>query len=153
MVVEEGKKRRPEVEIFTDGSCLGNPGPGGWCAILRFGRTEKVLAGSAPASTNNRMELTAPLQGLRALKRPCRVRVTSDSQYVVRGMTRWVAMWMARGWKRAGNKKVENEDLWKALVEAAKPHEVEWRWIRGHSGHPENERADRVAREQIGRAR
>lgn len=153
-MVESGRslKRNPtRVEIFTDGSCIGNPGPGGWCAILRSGSTEKVLSGSEPSTTNNRMELTAPLRALQALRRPCRARVVSDSKYLVQGMTEWVIGWRMRGWRTAEKKPVKNRDLWEALVEAASLHETEWVWIRGHAGHPENERADRLARDAIGR--
>ncbi len=142
-------EQREEVEIFTDGACRGNPGPGGWCAVLRHGSSEKILAGGETRTTNNRMELTAPLQALLALKRPCGVRVVSDSRYVVDGMTQWVKGWIRRGWRRAGNKRVENVDLWKALVEAAADHDVQWIWVRGHAGHPENERCDRIANEEI----
>lgn len=141
--------RRTRVDIFTDGACRGNPGPGGWCAILRTGPSEKTLSGATGRTTNNRMELTAALEGLRALKRPCAVRLVSDSQYVTDGMKEWVHGWIRRGWRRAKNQPVVNEDLWRALVEAAAEHDVEWVWVRGHSGHPENERCDRVANQAI----
>ncbi|MHC5036373.1 MAG: ribonuclease HI [Planctomycetota bacterium] len=150
-MAEKRKPNLPEVEIFTDGSCLGNPGPGGWCAILRFGSTEKVLTGGEEWTTNNRMELTAPLCALQSLNRPCSVRLTSDSRYLIEGMKSWVEGWRARGWKRARNKKVENDDLWKALVAASESHTIDWCWIRGHAGHPDNERADRLARGEIKR--
>ncbi|MHC4598888.1 MAG: ribonuclease HI [Planctomycetota bacterium] len=143
----------PPVEIFTDGSCLGNPGPGGWCAILRSGDRERVVAGGAEQTTNNRMELTAPLEALKTLTRPSRVRLLSDSRYLISGMTEWIHGWIRRGWRRAGKKKVENVDLWKALLEAAEPHEIEWRWIRGHAGHAENERCDRLAKAEIDKYR
>ncbi|MCU0722759.1 MAG: ribonuclease HI [Planctomycetes bacterium] len=145
-----GKPRpRSEVEIFTDGSCLGNPGPGGWGAILRSGGREKELSGGDPSTTNNRMELKGAIEALRALRRPCRVVLRSDSQYLILGMREWVRAWQARGWRRAGNKPVENLDLWQELVEASSRHEVDWVWIRGHAGHPENERCDRLANGEI----
>ena len=141
----------PEVEIFTDGACSGNPGPGGWGAILRFGGVEKELAGGETATTNNRMELTAAIEGLRALKRPCRVRLYTDSTYVRDGIMRWLVQWKARGWRTADKKPVKNIDLWQNLDEAAAPHEIEWIWVRGHAGHAENERADVLARAAIPR--
>ena len=139
----------PEVEIFTDGACSGNPGPGGWAAILRFGEVEKELSGGDPATTNNRMELMAAIAGLEALKRPCRVRLYTDSQYVRDGITRWLHSWKARNWRTADNKPVKNIDLWQRLDLAAARHDVEWIWVRGHAGHPENERADLLARAAI----
>jgi ribonuclease HI len=145
----EGSRKPTRVEIFTDGACSGNPGPGGWCAILRWGTREKILSGGEPATTNNRMELRGPLCALRALNRPCRVLLRSDSRYLIDGMNEWVAAWRARGWRRAGNKPVENVDLWQDLLEAASSHEVEWVWIRGHAGHQDNERCDRIATEEI----
>ncbi|HXP04600.1 MAG TPA: ribonuclease HI [Stellaceae bacterium] len=141
----------PEVEIFTDGACSGNPGPGGWGTILRYGGVEKELAGGESATTNNRMELTAAIEGLRALKRPCRVRLYTDSTYVRDGIMRWLLQWKARGWRTADKKPVKNIDLWQSLDEAAAPHEVEWIWVRGHAGHAENERADALARAAIPR--
>jgi ribonuclease HI len=140
---------RPGVEIFTDGACSGNPGPGGWGAILRFGEVEKELAGGEPATTNNRMELMAAIAGLEALKRPCRVRLYTDSQYLRDGITRWLAAWKARGWRTAAKAPVKNIDLWQRLETAAAPHQIEWHWVRGHAGHPENERADALARGAI----
>ncbi len=134
------------VEIFTDGACSGNPGPGGWGAILRFRGQEKELSGGETPTTNNRMELMAAIEGLKALKRPAQVRVWTDSVYVRDGITKWVHGWKRSGWKTADKKPVKNVDLWQALLEAAKPHDVEWRWIKGHAGHPENERADALAR-------
>jgi ribonuclease HI len=134
------------VEIFTDGACSGNPGPGGWGAILRFRGVEKELSGGETPTTNNRMELMAAIEGLKALKRPTQVRVWTDSVYVRDGITKWVHGWKRSGWKTADKKPVKNVDLWQALLEAAKPHDVEWRWIKGHAGHPENERADALAR-------
>jgi ribonuclease HI len=139
----------PEVEVFTDGACSGNPGPGGWAAILRFRDTEKELAGGAPMTTNNRMEMTAAIEGLAALKRPCRVRVYTDSQYLRDGIMRWLPQWKARAWRTADKKPVKNIDLWQRLEEAAIAHQIEWIWVRGHAGHPENERADALARAAI----
>jgi ribonuclease HI len=141
------------VDIFTDGACSGNPGPGGWGAILRYRGVEKELAGADPVTTNNRMELMAAISALEALKRPCRVRLYTDSQYVRDGITRWLPSWKARNWRTADKKPVKNVDLWQRLDSAATPHEVEWHWVRGHSGHPENERADAIARAAIAAAR
>ena len=135
----------PQVEIATDGACKGNPGPGGWGAVLRFGTTERELAGGEPLTTNNRMELTAAIEGLNALKRPCRVRLSTDSRYVMDGLTKWIKGWQRNGWKTADRKPVKNADLWQALIDAAAPHRIEWLWVKGHAGHPENERADRLA--------
>ena len=143
----------PKVEIFTDGACSGNPGPGGWAAVLRYGETEKEIAGGAAATTNNRMELTAAIEALAALKRPCRVRLYTDSQYVRDGITRWLPQWKARRWRTADRKPVKNADLWQALDAAAAPHQIDWVWVRGHAGHPENERADALARLAIAQAR
>jgi ribonuclease HI len=139
----------PEVEIFTDGACRGNPGPGGWGAILRYGEVEKELSGGEPQTTNNRMELMAAIAGLDALKRPCRVKLYTDSQYVLGGITQWVAGWKARNWRTADKKPVKNVDLWQRLDAAALPHQVEWIWVKGHAGHPENERADALARAAV----
>jgi ribonuclease HI len=136
---------KPDVELFTDGACSGNPGPGGWAYILRWGDTEKEMAGGAAHTTNNRMELTAAIEGLKALKKPCRVVVHADSQYVVKGMTEWVAGWQRKGWKNSQKAPVVNRDLWEALLEAARPHQVRWAWVRGHDGHAENERVDKLA--------
>ena len=140
---------RPAVEIFTDGACSGNPGPGGWGAILRSRGVEKELAGGESATTNNRMEMMAAIAGLEALKRPCGVRVYTDSQYLRDGITQWLPGWKARGWRTADKKPVKNIDLWQRLEQAAAPHQVEWHWVRGHAGHPENERADALARGAI----
>lgn len=137
------------VDIYTDGACSGNPGPGGWGAILRYGATEKVLSGSAPATTNNRMELTAVIEALRALKRPVAVRVHTDSQYVQKGITEWLGAWKARGWRTADKKPVKNADLWQELERLAAAHRIEWCWVRGHAGHELNERADALARQAI----
>ena len=133
------------VEIFTDGACKGNPGPGGWGALLRMGRHEKELSGSDPATTNNRMELTAAIRALQALIEPCRVTLHSDSKYVLEGITRWVHGWQKNGWKTAARKPVQNAELWHELIAAASRHEVEWVWVKGHDGHPENERVDALA--------
>jgi ribonuclease HI len=141
-----------EVEIFADGACSGNPGPGGWAAILRHRRVEKELSGSEPHTTNNRMEMLAAIMGLEALKRRCRVRLYSDSQYLRDGITKWIHDWKRRGWRTADNKPVKNLDLWQRLERAATAHEVSWIWVRGHSGHPENERADGLARAAIAAA-
>jgi ribonuclease HI len=139
------------VEVFTDGACRGNPGPGGWGALLRTGGHEKCLSGAEPATTNNRMELTAAIEALRALKRPCRVDLTTDSQYLRQGITSWIDNWKRRGWKTADRKPVKNIDLWQALDQEARRHQVAWHWVRGHSGHAENERADQLANEAIDR--
>lgn len=135
----------PQVEIWTDGACKGNPGPGGWGALLRAGVHEKELFGGDPDTTNNRMELTAVIEALSSLKRRCRVIVHTDSQYVKLGVTEWLPMWMRRGWKTAGNKAVKNADLWRRLAQLAAEHDVEWRWVKGHAGVPGNERADALA--------
>lgn len=134
------------VEIFTDGACSGNPGPGGWGAILRFGAVEKELSGGESPTTNNRMELLAAISALEALKRRCTVVVHTDSQYLRDGVTKWLAGWKRNGWKTADKKKVKNQDLWERLDALLKAHDIEWRWVKGHAGHPENERADELAR-------
>jgi len=134
-----------EVEMFTDGACKGNPGPGGWGVIIRAGAREKELAGGEPLTTNNRMELMAAIEGLNALKRPCRVRLYTDSVYVRDGITKWIHGWRKNGWRTADRKPVKNAELWQALVEATAPHRVDWHWVKGHSGHPENDRADALA--------
>ncbi|MCX4192253.1 ribonuclease HI [Methylophaga sp. OBS1] len=133
------------VEIFTDGACSGNPGPGGWGAILRAKGTEKQLSGSEKLTTNNRMEMMAVIAALEALKRPCRVTITTDSQYVMKGMTEWLPGWKAKNWKTAAKKPVKNAELWQRLDKAIAQHQVKWEWVRGHNGHPENERADQLA--------
>ena len=142
------------VEIFTDGTCSGNPGPGGWGAILRLGSHEKELSGGEPDTTNNRMELTAAIKALEALKRPVDVVLMTDSVYLRDGVTKWLAQWKSRGWRTADRKPVKNVDLWQRLEVAMAPHRIDWRWIRGHAGHPENERADALARQglEAGRA-
>jgi ribonuclease HI len=144
-----GEQPRPRVEIFTDGACKGNPGPGGWGAILRFGAQEKQLNGAEPHTTNNRMELQAAISALTALTRPCSVDLTTDSVYVRDGISKWVHGWQRNGWKTADKKPVKNDDLWQALLAAAKPHDVRWHWVKGHAGHPENERADALANAAI----
>jgi len=149
---------RAEVEIFTDGACSGNPGPGGWGTILRVkkpegGSRERELAGGDPATTNNRMELMAAIQGLEALKRPCRVRLFTDSIYVRDGVTKWIHGWKKNGWRTADKKPVKNVELWQRLDAARAPHQVDWIWVKGHSGHAENERADQLARDEIDKLR
>ncbi len=143
---------RPGVEIFTDGACSGNPGPGGWGAVLRYGEVAKEMSGGEALTTNNRMELMAAIAGLEALKWPCRVALFTDSQYLRDGITRWLPGWKARGWRTADKKPVKNIDLWQRLEQAAAPHQVEWHWVKGHAGHPENERADALARGAIAKA-
>lgn len=137
------------VEIFTDGACSGNPGPGGWGALLRYNGVEKELSGAENPTTNNRMEMMAVIMALEALKRPSCVRLTTDSQYVKNGLTSWLAKWRAKNWKTADNKPVKNVDLWQRLARAVEPHDIDYRWVRGHNGHPENERVDRLARQAI----
>jgi ribonuclease HI len=138
-----------EVELFTDGACSGNPGPGGWGVLLRYKTTEKELFGGAPETTNNRMEMTAVIEGLKALKRACKVAVYTDSQYVQKGITEWIWGWKRRDWKTADNKPVKNADLWQELDKEAARHKVSWHWVKGHAGHPENERADALARQGV----
>ena len=136
----------PEVVIYTDGSCRGNPGPGGWGAVLMFGEHEREIWGGEAATTNNRMELTAAIEALSALTRPCRVELHTDSKYVQSGITQWLQLWKARGWRTLSKGAVKNEDLWRRLDEARLRHEVDWRWVKGHAGHEFNERADDLAR-------
>ena len=138
-----------DVEIFTDGACRGNPGPGGWGVILRYGRHEKELYGGERDTTNNRMELMAAIRGLESLSRRCKVRLTTDSVYVRNGITQWMPDWKKRGWKTSAKKPVKNVDLWQRLDRAAQAHEVSWHWVKGHSGHAENERADALANRGI----
>ena len=138
-----------QIELFTDGACKGNPGPGGWGALLRFKGTEKELYGGEAATTNNRMELMAVIMGLQALSRPCAVAVTTDSVYVKNGITQWIHNWKRNGWRTAAKKPVKNEDLWRLLDETVARHEVSWHWVKGHAGHPENERADALANRGI----
>ena len=138
-----------QVEMFTDGACRGNPGPGGWGAVLRFSGKEKELFGGEETTTNNRMELMAVISGLKALQRPCAVAVTTDSQYVKNGITQWIHNWKRNGWRTAAKKPVKNDDLWRMLDEVVALHDVTWHWVKGHSGHPENERADALANRAI----
>lgn len=133
------------VHVFTDGACSGNPGPGGWGALIRAGAHEKELSGGDPHTTNNRMELTAAIRALQALSRPCKVVLHTDSQYVVKGITEWLPGWKRRGWKNSQNKPVENKELWEELDAATKPHKIDWVWVKGHAGHAENERVDKLA--------
>lgn len=135
-----------QVEIHTDGACLGNPGPGGWAAILEYGGHCRELSGSDPATTNNRMELTAAIEALKALRRDCEVVLYTDSRYVMQGMNEWMPRWQRKGWRTAAGKAVENRDLWEQLLAAAQPHRIRWEWVRGHAGVPGNERADELAR-------
>jgi len=137
------------IEIYTDGACRGNPGPGGWGALLRFDGQEKELCGGERDTTNNRMELTAAIEGLKALTEPCDVVLTTDSQYVRKGITEWLAGWKRKGWRTAAKQPVKNVDLWQALDEQSNRHKVDWRWVKGHSGHAENERADQLANRGI----
>jgi ribonuclease HI len=141
------------VAIYTDGACRGNPGPGGWGAVLRYGDRERELSGGENPTTNNRMELLAVIRALETLKRPCVVDVTTDSQYVKNGITSWIHQWKRNGWKTAAHKPVKNADLWLRLDAAAAQHKVTWHWVRGHTGHPENERADRLANQGIDNAK
>lgn len=143
--------KQKNVEIFTDGACSGNPGPGGWGVILRYQGVEKELAGYSEGTTNNRMEMTAVLEAFRALKQPCHVTVYTDSQYLRNGITKWVYKWKQNGWKTAAKLPVKNRDLWEALDAVAEPHTVDWVWIKGHNAHPENERCDQLARTAIQR--
>ena len=141
------------IDIFTDGACSGNPGPGGWGAILRLGDKEKELFGGEPATTNNRMELLAVIEALKSLKRPVKARVHTDSQYVQKGISEWIHNWKRRGWKTAAKEPVKNADLWMVLDAEAAKHEIDWRWVRGHNGHAENERADALARRVVDQVR
>jgi ribonuclease HI len=150
MAKADAKRPNPakadRVTIFTDGACSGNPGPGGWGALLLYNGTEKELAGGEPRTTNNRMEMMAAIMALEALKRPCKVDLWTDSQYLRGGITEWMKSWKLRGWKTADKKPVKNEDLWRRLDEARSRHEVAWHWVKGHAGHAENERVDALAR-------
>ena len=137
------------VEIYTDGACRGNPGPGGWGALLRYGDADKQLYGGEHLTTNNRMELKAVIEALSALSKPCKVTLTSDSTYVLKGISEWLPSWKKRGWRTAGKKSVKNEDLWKTLDDLAEMHEIEWHWVKGHSGHIENELVDQLANRGI----
>ncbi len=143
------KKEKNCVEIFTDGACKGNPGPGGWGAFLRFNGQQKELYGGEKNTTNNRMELTAAIKALQTLKRPCKVKLTTDSQYVRKGISEWIENWKKKNWKNSQNKPVKNVDLWQQLDEQQQRHDVSWHWVKGHSGHPENERADELANQGV----
>ncbi|MDO8596313.1 MAG: ribonuclease HI [Sulfuricaulis sp.] len=138
-----------KIVIYTDGACRGNPGPGGWGAILQYGDHEKELYGAEPETTNNRMELMAAIRALEELKRPCDVTLTTDSQYVKKGITEWLENWKRRGWKTADKKPVKNQELWQRLEKATEKHKIHWKWVKGHSGHPENERVDQLANQAI----
>ena len=135
----------PSVDLFTDGACKGNPGPGGWGALLRMGAREKELSGGEPLTTNNRMELLAAIRGLQALTRPARVVLHTDSMYVRDGITKWIHNWRRNGWRTSDKKPVKNAELWQELCEAAERHRIDWKWVKGHAGHPENERVDQLA--------
>ena len=137
------------IEIFTDGACSGNPGPGGYGAILKYGQVEKEIWGCERETTNNRMEMTAVIEALRLLSRPCKIRIVTDSNYVVKGMTQWIHGWVKRNWTNAQKKPVLNRDLWEQLLELSRPHDIEWQWIKGHDGHRENERCDEMARKAM----
>jgi len=143
----------PKVVIYTDGACSGNPGPGGWGAVMMSGKHERDICGGEPATTNNRMELMAAIQALEALNKPCTVELHTDSQYLRQGITEWMPGWKARGWRTAAKEPVKNSDLWKRLDEARLRHHVTWKWVKGHSGHPLNERADALARQGLQEAR
>ncbi|WP_058835215.1 ribonuclease HI [Luteimonas abyssi] len=144
---------RKSIEIHTDGACLGNPGPGGWAALLRYRGKEKELVGGEPLTTNNRMELMAAIAGLEALTEPCEVMLQTDSQYVRKGITEWMPNWVRRNWRTAAGEPVKNQELWQRLHAAARQHQVEWRWVKGHNGDPDNERVDALARDQAVRQR
>ena len=142
-----------DVKLYTDGACLGNPGPGGWAALLRYNGHEKELSGGLPDTTNNQMELMAAIRGLEALTRPVSVTIVTDSKYVMSGITSWMAGWKRNGWKTAAKKPVANQELWQALDAACQQHQVKWEWVKGHAGHPENERVDVLARSEAERFR
>jgi ribonuclease HI len=143
------ENNEPVVEIFCDGACSGNPGPGGYGAILRYGGKTKELNGGTRETTNNRMEMTAAIEALRLLTRPCSVVITTDSQYLVKGMTEWITGWQRKGWRNSKKEPVVNRDLWEALLELSTSHTVQWKWVKGHAGHSENERCDQLAQEGI----
>ena len=138
-----------KVKIFTDGACSGNPGPGGWGAILKYDDHEKELSGGEPNTTNNRMEMSAVINSLRALSEKCDVVITTDSEYVKKGITKWIHGWLKNNWKTSAKKSVKNQDLWKELLELTRKHNIEWKWVKGHAGHPENERCDYLATNEI----
>ncbi len=137
------------VEIFTDGACSGNPGPGGYGSLLRYGEVTKEISGCERQTTNNRMEMMAVIEALRRLKRPCKIIVTTDSQYVMKGMTVWIHGWIKKNWQNSQKKPVLNKDLWEEMLQLSRPHEIQWKWVKGHDGHPENERCDQLAREAL----
>ncbi|WP_395375289.1 ribonuclease HI [Marinicella sp. W31] len=137
----------PQVMLFTDGACLGNPGPGGWAALLRFGKKEKLLVGKNPDTTNNQMEMKAVIEGLKALKKACEITVFTDSRYVMDGYNQWLPGWKAKNWRNSKKEPVKNKSLWQELDEQAARHKISWQWVKGHSGHPENERVDQAARD------
>ena len=141
------------VEIFTDGACSGNPGPGGYGSLLRYGGATKEISGCERQTTNNRMEMMAVIEALRRLKRPCKIIVTTDSQYVMKGMTLWINSWIKKNWKNSQKKPVLNKDLWEEMLKLTQPHEIQWKWVKGHQGHPENERCDALAREALGKCK
>jgi ribonuclease HI len=143
------QKGQKIVEIFADGACSGNPGPGGYGAILRYGKDQKEVSGCAHDTTNNRMEMMAVIKALQQLKRPCKIKVVTDSRYVVKGMTEWIHGWVKRNWINAQKRSVLNKELWEELLKLSKIHQIEWKWIKGHNGHPENERCDQLARDAI----
>jgi ribonuclease HI len=149
MMTEQTQSTTAPVELYTDGACSGNPGPGGWGALLRWKGQEKELCGGEPGTTNNRMELMAVIEGLKTLTRTCTVAIYTDSQYVKNGMTSWIHGWKKNGWKTASKQPVKNADLWQALDTECKRHTIEWHWVKGHAGHPENERADALARQGV----
>ena len=144
-MITDTAEEMPSVSIATDGACKGNPGPGGWGALIRSGTREKELSGGEPMTTNNRMELMGAIAALEALKKPCRVTLSTDSKYVMDGLTKWIHGWRKNGWKTAARQPVKNAELWQRLLAAAAPHRIDWKWVKGHAGHPENERADRLA--------
>ena len=150
---ESAAQAMKRIDIFTDGACKGNPGPGGWGAILRMGSHEKEMSGGEAETTNNRMEMTAVIRALKALTEPCAVTIHTDSRYVIDGMTKWIEGWKRKGWVSASKQPVRNQDLWHDLIEAVLHHQIEWQWIKGHDGHPENERADKLASDAADAAR
>ncbi|MBP6299419.1 MAG: ribonuclease HI [Arenimonas sp.] len=145
-MIDTVSTKPPHIEIHTDGACSGNPGPGGWGALLRYGQSEKELSGGEKLTTNNRMELLAAIEAIESLNKPCRIDLYTDSQYVQKGISEWLPNWIKRGWKNAKGEPVKNQDLWQRLNLATKSHQIEWHWVKGHSGHPENERVDNLAR-------
>ena len=145
-MIDTVSTKPPHIEIHTDGDCSGNPGPGGWGALLRYGQSEKELSGGEKLTTNNRMELLAAIEAIESLNKPCRIDLYTDSQYVQKGISEWLPNWIKRGWKNAKGEPVKNQDLWQRLNLATKSHQIEWHWVKGHSGHPENERVDNLAR-------